>query len=271
MFDSEPNDFNFEVNPSQILSEIENLESLHTYIFNNEPEELWKDIEFLEITKESILKETLQADLKNSDENDIMHQSAKSSEDSHEQTLASSESTKPSNVEYSQQLNDIFSSKRNKWNSLASRRDVINKTILRGFKKFFVSLLNNKPKKSSSSVKGLKYNAKANLICHARTLGLLNLMPKETKINIFEELICWLSFPKITSKVQNLFNTENHAINILNDILSNYSHRKLISVFENKEIMSLFGYFIINGKEKFMDGVVSNNSIHQSSAQIDHE
>ena len=129
---------------------------------------------------------------------------------------------------------------------------------MRGFKKFFVVLLDLKSIKLSSLLKLSKSNIKLELISRAQEHGLLNLIPKNSSQEEFEDLLCWIGFPKITAKIHKLFNDNNNAISILEDILLNYSHRKLNKVYENKQIMSLFKYFADFGKEKFIKGIIHN-------------
>ena len=86
-------------------------------------------------------------------------------------------------------------------------------------------------------------------------IGLIDLKPKESSLIEFKELICWLGFAKITKKVRRMFSDENSAINLLEDVLSNYSHRKLDIVLYNESIRALLIYFIDNGKQNFMNSL----------------
>ena len=150
------------------------------------------------------------------------------------------------------QLSIIFKEKNNKFNTLANRRDVINKAILRGFKKFFVDLLKScNPQKKAFS-KNLKPLSRTNVLTAAKDFGILNLKPTQDLDDEFEDLIYWLSFPKITKKVMNLTKDANSSIAILYEVLSNYTHHKLELVFKNKNIMALFGYFNRNVKDRFI-------------------
>ena len=266
------NDFNFDLNPSQILSEIADLESVHTHIFNNESDGINQEVNFVEVPKETVLKQTFEYNIDTFEKEPNKVAESDNDSGSNEMTSFSSKPTQQIDQVYSQQLFDIFDQKRNKCNSLASRKDVINKTILRGFKKFFVILLDIKSIKPSRLLKRSKSSLKLELIRRAKELGLLKLIPKNNSSqDEFEELLGWIGFPKITTKVHNLFSDNNKAISILNDILLNYSHRKLNQVLECKQIMSLFRHFAIFGKEKFMKGIIHNTSNDLSPLSINSE
>ena len=87
------------------------------------------------------------------------------------------------------QLSCIFKPKKNKCNVLANRRDVINKSILRGFKKFFVNLLSQSKTGLSDFSKKSKNIFKSSLYERALELGLLNLKPKHESSLEFEDFI----------------------------------------------------------------------------------
>ena len=160
-------------------------------------------------------------------------------------------------------LDSIFLPRRNRWSILANRRDVINKVILRGFKRFFVKLLN--PKDDSAclpSTKSIK-NDEVKIITRAFELGLQNLIPINSSIDSFRELIGFLGCVKVTKQVRKMFSSDNLAINLLEDILTSYSHRKLKQILSNNDIKALFEYFIVYGKERFIAGLKSNS--HQNS------
>ena len=64
-----------------------------------------------------------------------------------------------------------------------------------------------------------------------------------------------MTFPKVTKNVIKHFKNSCTSINLLNDVISNYSHCKLDKILNDKIIMRLFGYFTKFGKEKFMQGI----------------
>ena len=87
------------------------------------------------------------------------------------------------------QLSCIFKSRKSKCNVLANRRDVINKSILRGFKKFFVNLLSQSKKGFSDFSNKSKNISKSSLYERAIELGLQNLKPKHESCLEFEDFI----------------------------------------------------------------------------------
>ena len=147
---------------------------------------------------------------------------------------------------------ESFSLENSKWNVLANRRDVINKAILRAFKKFFVVLLRSARCKSYDSSVKSKLTAKAVLIEKAEKLGLLRLRPNSASETEFNDLVCWLSFAKVTKAVKNIFGSDNSAINAMEDILMNYSHHKLSETLKDEQIRVLMNYFISHGKQKIL-------------------
>ena len=156
----------------------------------------------------------------------------------------------PNSIE--NQLDIIFNSNKSKSTNLSSRRDVINKVILRGFKKFFVKLFesNNFDRKSSSKLK-----SRSKVLSKAKSLGLFNSKESQDQSRELENLVYWMSFPKVTKKVIKLFKNSYTSMSLLNDVISNYSHCKLDKILNDKIIMRLFGYFTKFGKEKFMQGI----------------
>ena len=171
-------------------------------------------------------------------------------------------------------ISNIFILRKAKNNLLTNRRDVINKSILRGFKKFFVGLLDPINKECSDWSKRYKVIPQQTLAERAEILGLMNLKPDEVSHKEFEEIICWLGYPKITKKVRSFFNSENKAINILSDTLSSYSHQKLYRILEIKSLKALIAYFICNGKEQFMNSIgfdeYNSKSLKQSNYRYDY-
>ena len=160
------------------------------------------------------------------------------------------------------QLSCIFKSRKSKCIVLANRRDVINKSILRGFKRFFVNLLSQNKKGFSDSPKKSKIISKSSLYERAIEFGLLNLKPKHESSIEFEDFIWWLGFVKITKKVRMMFSSDNPAINLMEDLISNYSHRKLQLALNNESIKALLAYFIQFGKRQFM----SNNKFNTENS-----
>ena len=165
-------------------------------------------------------------------------------------------------------LDLIFNSKKKKWSSLSNRRDVINKTILRGFKKFFVELFDTQKLKINKSFKPSIKASESYVLERAKYYGMYDYNWAQENVNDYESFIYWLSFPKITQKVMRLSTSKLSAINVFHDLLMSYSHQKLDMIFENKVIMSIFKYFITFGKDKFMQEIEVTKSAAQNSSNI---
>ena len=165
-------------------------------------------------------------------------------------------------------LHLIFHSKKDKWSSLSNRRDVINKAILRGFKKFFVNLFNTPNQKIKVLSKESIRIHKSSVLDKARLLGLYDLWQNQDQRDDYDNFIYWLSFPKITQKIMSLSENKSSTISLFHDLLMSYSHQKLYKMFENKVIMNLFKYFIAFGKEMFLEGIQISKLTHQNSANI---
>ena len=171
--------------------------------------------------------------------------------------------------DFNDQLNSIFRTSKDKNKELANRKDVINKAILRGFKKFFVNLLTQSKAYLPETSKKSKIVFKQSFIEQISKLGLLDLKPNESSQEEFSEFICWMGYPKITKKVRSLFSYNNPAIILMENVLSSYSHNKLNQFMNNKSIKVLLSYFILHGKEQFMNNiglsVENHDSLNQNS------
>eukprot|EP00343_Euplotes_focardii_P003023 CAMPEP_0205805592 /NCGR_PEP_ID=MMETSP0205-20121125/8867_1 /ASSEMBLY_ACC=CAM_ASM_000278 /TAXON_ID=36767 /ORGANISM="Euplotes focardii, Strain TN1" /LENGTH=298 /DNA_ID=CAMNT_0053077067 /DNA_START=6 /DNA_END=902 /DNA_ORIENTATION=- len=127
--------------------------------------------------------------------------------------------------------------------SLTYRKDVVNKKILRAFKKRICSqflLKEKRPCRALNSIKVLKDN----LLKEATRIGLIS--SKDKKDKELSELVCWMSMTKITKITKSIFDYQNQSISTLDDILSKYSHVKLRSLSKNKKIAKIFAYFVKN-------------------------
>ena len=165
------------------------------------------------------------------------------------------------------QLNNIFRISKDKNKQLANRKDVINKAILRGFKKFFVNLLTQSKTSLPETSKKSKHVSEQSFTEQIEKLGLMNLKPNESSQEEFSEFICWMRYPKITKKVRSLFSFNNPAIILMEDVLSSYSHNKLNQFLNNKSIKVLLSYFILHGKEQFMNNIGLSIKNHDSLIQ----
>lgn len=129
---------------------------------------------------------------------------------------------------------------------LGIRRDVVNKRIVRYFRKYLCSLsIEDKMicrlKKSISEVK-------ADMISKATKLGILEEGDSEAK----KEFLCWMFMNKKTSKVRNIFQSGNASIEICTDLFLKYSHTKLNTAMKDPNVASLFLYFYKNAAEEFL-------------------
>ena len=262
MFKQKKEDFNFDLSPAQILAEIDDLESFHTYMFHKETESLEKEVNLV-VSSSYNFEETNDYEIDELQYKSFSKQAWESNSLSNDALLNRSIRMNNSEGDISHQIDDILSSKRMKPNSLADRRDVVNKTILRGFKRFFSSILNKTSKRNSKQTIKPIHHIKSEVIDKAKVLDLLKLKPAESSQDEFEELIYWMSFWKFTTKIKWSFKTQFASIKILDDILTNYSHHKLRNLYLNKEIMSLFEYFIKFGKENFMEEIKRNKESNQ--------
>ena len=165
------------------------------------------------------------------------------------------------------QLNSIFRTSKEKNKKLANRKDVINKAILRGFKKFFVNLLTQSKVYLPETSKKSKQVSEQSFTEQIEKLGFMNLKPNESSQEEFSEFICWMGYPKITKKVRSLFSFSNPAIILMEDVLSSYSHHKLNQFMSNKLIKVLLSYFILHGKEQFMNSIGLSIKNHDSLIQ----
>ena len=161
-------------------------------------------------------------------------------------------------------LDIIFQPRRNRWSILANRRDVLNKVILRGFKRFFVKLLNPKDDKGPSQSTKFKQNNGEEIAKNASKLGLLNMNPDYSSRKSFEEFVIFLGYAKITKQVRRMFSPDNLAINLMEDILASYSHQKIKLVLQNKTIKAMFEYFADHGKEDFIASLKSSSEMNRS-------
>ena len=155
---------------------------------------------------------------------------------------------------------ESFRLENNRSNVLANRRDVINKAILRAFKKFFVVLLSSARLKAYSSAAKSKLAAKTVLVKTTNQLGILSLRPDSASETEFGDFVCWLGFAKVTKAVKSLFGCDNSSINTMEDILMNYSHHKLSEILKNEQVRVLMSYFISHGKQAFINSLLSNHN-----------
>ncbi|CAI2369150.1 unnamed protein product [Moneuplotes crassus] len=159
---------------------------------------------------------------------------------------------KKARINYSKMVDSIFdqSDKAIGITELSMRRDVINKRILRGFKKF-ISDLFQEQRIRPCRLKGKDSKFKEAIIKKGKSLNLIQ--PDEGSSNKhFGEFVCWMAMSKNTSKAKSLFDNSNQSISEFEDVLVKYSHKKLERIYENKDIAQTYKYFIENGIECFL-------------------
>ncbi|CAI2361285.1 unnamed protein product [Moneuplotes crassus] len=132
---------------------------------------------------------------------------------------------------------------------LSERKDVINKRIIRGFKKFIVRLFDSKrirPCRLTTE----RFKFKKEMIQEARRLEIIS--SDNTPNGEFSEFVCWMAMSKNTLKAKALFDYSNESIILMNEILAKYSHRKLQRLYCDTNIGQLYCYFFENGLYKFI-------------------
>ena len=72
------------------------------------------------------------------------------------------------------------------------------------------------------------------------------------KFDEFHEFICWMAMSKNTLKTRSLFDNQNKSINLLEKILTKYSHSKLKELYSDQNIAVLFSVFFEKGTKGFL-------------------
>lgn len=126
------------------------------------------------------------------------------------------------------------------------RTDVINKRIIRFFRKYICEL--STERRMVCRLKRPITDVKNDMINQATSLGLLSPEADEAQ----KEFMCWMCMNKKTSKVNQVFDLENASIKLASDLFLKYSHKKLNLALTNKNIASLFMFFIRHQKDEFL-------------------
>lgn len=125
----------------------------------------------------------------------------------------------------------------------------MNKRILRGFKKYYVKLFSSQSVRPCR-LKGGCRDFKIEMISEAHRLGILQTPdPSPTPLT---ELVCWMGMSKNTLKTKLLFDTRNSSINLVDEVLTKYSHKKLKSCLADPSFGKLFKYFIDTSLGEFL-------------------
>ncbi|CAI2359398.1 unnamed protein product [Moneuplotes crassus] len=133
---------------------------------------------------------------------------------------------------------------------LSCRKDVINKRIIRGFKRFIVRLFDSK-RIRPCRLKNRSSNFKRVMIREATKLNIIT-SNNNLSTNSFNEFVCWMAMSKNTQKAKMLFDYSNQSILLMQEILTKYSHSKFEEVYRDANIAKLFYYFVQNGLGDFI-------------------
>ena len=144
------------------------------------------------------------------------------------------------------------------------RRDVVNKTIFRIIRRFFLKLL-------EKAVPDFKKQKKSNLINMLTSFADF-LFPTTKNSQKIAEVMSALMFRRelLHSKVETASNSD---LKVFMDIQSKYTHKLLLPVTQNPYFESLFSHFIENGIEFFAqdENVVSNPKAYKEElSKISH-
>ena len=86
-------------------------------------------------------------------------------------------------------------------------------------------------------------------------MGVISWSSDIQDIEDLKEFIFWISIEKMSDKMRRYLNFQNEAIRCLSDILINYSHSKLNSIFRNNHISLLFSYYKQNWFQTMLDTI----------------
>ena len=147
--------------------------------------------------------------------------------------------------EFSQVVSDSLKNGTDIGSELSYRKDVVNKFMLRTFRKAISKMFRVKIKRPSRTTRPIE-EIKVQLMEEAENMGIINIYDPEESTEEFREFVCWMAISKMTHRSRPLFNLFNQAIELLSDILGNYSHAKLRLVYKNKHIAKVYRYFMKN-------------------------
>jgi len=134
-----------------------------------------------------------------------------------------------SDTDYSMLVKRLMNRSDKYGTSIKHRKDVVNKKILRSFRKFISACFKVKNKKPSKITKPFD-TLKQELVVDAQKIGLYTPVNSKENSEEFEEFICWLAMNKMTQLAKSKFDYNNEAIMLLSDILEKYSHSKLAKI-----------------------------------------
>ena len=134
------------------------------------------------------------------------------------------------------------------------RRDVMNKCILRAFRKFYRKTLQKQLCKmlmKPSGTEDIKINSSSKNWFKDLTTLILPSNSECTRDELYE-IFAWICNPNGFTAQKSKISAKSSNVEILDSIFRSYSHKKLQLVFQSKAIMYMFLHFMKYGKEAMM-------------------
>lgn len=181
---------------------------------------------------------------------------------------------------------EVIKVKKNK-NSIALRRDVVNKCIIRYFNKYVKKLFN-------SCIKAIKINSdtqierkvKDEVLHKCLKLGMIKPEFFEKNSEVVESLINFISWivthqlkvfitlenrrnrnkSEITLN-RNSISSKDEPIVLIQEIVKNYSHFKVQEFFKNPTIKIIFRHFLLHERIRFLESVSSKGIKHEKYSE----
>jgi len=177
--------------------------------------------------------------------------SLKKDEEKVEKVAEKEEKADESSGSYSKIVDNIIKSEEVSKKKFNYRKDVVNKRIVRHFRKYILNLFhieNKMPCRNKRPVKVLKKE----IIDQAIDIGIINVNNPDENNTEYKEFVSWMAMDKKTTKTKRMFNYKNESIRILSDMLGKYSHTKLENVYKDENTARLFAFFVKKGTEEFL-------------------
>lgn len=134
------------------------------------------------------------------------------------------------------------------------RRDVINKCILRAFRKYYRKTLQKQLCKmlmKPSSSEDIKITLSSKNWLNDLTALILPSNSECTSDELYE-ILAWICNPNSSTAQKTKISDISSNVEMLDSIFRSYSHKKLQIVFQSKAIMYMFLHFMKHGKEAMM-------------------
>jgi len=169
-------------------------------------------------------------------------------------------------IEYFKVVEITLKNSRKVGKELAYRKDVVNKIILRLFRKSIAKLFTMRVKRPSRSNKTAD-EIKDKLLKKAISLGLLD--SEEMHDKQYREFVWWMAMSKITKKAKPMFDYRNKTIKTFSNILHHYSHGKLSDLYEDRNIERIYKYFMDECLQKSLSQYPDYKRIIYTKAAMD--